>query len=78
MSDETREDENAVLRVGLDEHEESGGEDTGEEDAGAVGGGEDPQPQTSVTPGAARQPQASLERDVRHERRDRNKKEQQE
>ena len=39
MSDETREDENAVLRVSLDEHEEAGGEDTGEEDAGAVGGG---------------------------------------
>jgi len=39
MSDETREDENALFRVGLDEHEESGGEDTGGEDAGAVGGG---------------------------------------
>src|SRR6266568_6343965 len=72
MSDETREDENAVLRVGLDEHEEAVGEDTGEEDTGAVGGGEDPHPQSSVTPGAAHQPLASLERDVRHERGDRN------
>src|SRR6266568_8614295 len=39
MSDETREDENAILRVGLDKHEEAVGEDTGEEDTGAVGGG---------------------------------------